>query len=107
MFHETPDEFVTEVQPQLSLEFSDILHVQLLEVKERPKVKRPYQFQIITTSSKHLFATKTAEECRKWVEKITNTLQGIPDPDVVCELHTAWGESILSVHEQGRIQEKI
>ena len=75
---------MTEVQPQLSLEFYNILHVQLLEVKERPKFKRSYQFQIITTSSKHLFATKTAEECQKWVEKITNMLQGIPEPDVVC-----------------------
>jgi len=84
VFYDTPDQFGTEVQPQLSLEFNNIVHVQLLEVKERPKFKRLYQFQIITTSGKHVFATKTAEECQQWVEKITNMLQGIPEPGVVC-----------------------
>jgi len=84
VFYDTPDQFGTEVQPQLSLEFKNIVHVQLLEGKKRPKVKRLYQLQIITTSSKHVFATKTAEECQQWMQKITRMLQGIPEPDVVC-----------------------
>ena len=85
MFYATPDDCATGIQPQLSMEFNNIVHVHQLEVKVRATIKRPYQFQIITTSSKHLFATKTAEECRKWVEMITNMLQGIPEPDVVCK----------------------
>jgi len=84
VFYDTPDQFVTDVRPQLSLEFKNIVHVQLFEVKVRAKIKRLYQFQIITTSGKHVFATKTAEECQQWVEKITNMLQGIPEPGVVC-----------------------
>ena len=79
---------MTDVRPQLSLEFNNIVHVQLLEVKAKVKrlsrISSLYQFQIVTTSSKHVFATKTAEECQQWVEKIANMLQGIPEPDVVC-----------------------
>jgi len=88
VFYDTPDQFVTDVQPQLSLEFNNIIHVQLLEVKAKVKrlshISSLYQFQIITTSGKHVFATKTAEECQQWVEKIANMLQGIPEPGVVC-----------------------
>ena len=84
VFYDTPDQFVTEVQPQLSLEFNNIVHVQLLEVKKSPKIKRLYQFRIIATSGKHVFATKTEEECQQWMEKITNMLQGIPEPGVLC-----------------------
>ena len=82
-FYNNHAEFVTGLQPQFFLEFRNILHVQQVEAKGRGKIWL-YRFKIISTSSNQLFATKTAEECQKWVKNMTELMQGIPEPNVVC-----------------------
>ena len=77
-------EFVTGLQPQFFLEFRNILHVQQVEAKGRAKIQRLYRFKIISTSGNQLFAAKTAEERQKWVKNMTDLMQGIPEPNVVC-----------------------
>ena len=81
-FYNTHAEFMTGLQPQFFLELRNILRVQQVETKVR--TQRPYQFKIVSTSGTQLIATKTAEECQKWVKSMTDLLQGIQEPNVVC-----------------------
>ena len=83
-FYNNHAEFVTGLQPQFFFEFRNILHVQQVEAKGRAKIQRLYQFKIISTSGNKLFAAKTAEERQKWVKNMTDLMQGIPEPNVVC-----------------------
>ena len=73
----------------LSVELADALSVKAMKGKGRSSSHR-YEFQIMTTSGKHQFATKTEEECRKWMEKINRmlALYGSPEPGVLCKLAT-------------------
>ena len=83
-FYNNHAEFVTGLQPQFFFELRNILHVELVEAKGRARIQRSYRFKIISTSGTQLIATKTAEECQKWVKSMTDLLQGIPEPNVVC-----------------------
>lgn len=69
--------------PKLVVEFSNVLCVKPIEMKEKSTL---YEFHVIAVNAKHQFATKEAEDCRTWVKKLNRQLFGPPEDGVICKI---------------------
>ena len=70
----------------VSVELTDALSVKTVEGRGGRSNAQRHEFQVLTTSGKHQFATKTEEECRMWMEKLDRILHGPPEAGVTCKL---------------------